>query len=344
MNSKKKISIIIANWNGKNHLTKCLKSLEEQTYGDFEVIVVDNGSQDGSTELIKREFKFVKLIEKKANFGFAKANNIGISKSAGEYIITLNNDIYADKKFIEALKTAADSSNSDIGMWAPKILSMEKPDEIDSIGGLLLYPDGIGKGRGRGEIDKGQYDHIQNILIPSACAAMYRRKMLLETGLFDEHFFAYCEDTDLGLRGRKIGWAAISVPSAIVHHHYSGTTGKYSVQKAYLVERNRQWVVLKNFPFPLIAKSPAFTIWRVIIQVYGMLICSGAGYSIMSEGGSKREVFMKLLSSYKDAFSLFPEMYRARKEILKKQRISDYEFLRVIEENRIRASELILKG
>ena len=128
------------------------------------------------------------------------ANNIGMRAATGRYVVLLNNDIKADEHFLEELVRAAESDEK-IGMAAPKILNFYEPQRIDSVGGLLLCADGIGRGRGRGELDQGQYDGLREGLLPSGCAALYRKEMLDEVGLLPEEFFAYCEDSDLGLRG-----------------------------------------------------------------------------------------------------------------------------------------------
>ena len=221
------VSVVIVNWNGLRFLDGCLSSLFNQSYQDFEVIMIDNGSADGSVEFVKSNFPRTVIIENKENLGFSAANNQGIKVARGKYIATQNNDTVADKNWLSNLVNLAESSESRVGMWAPKILSIKEPSKIDSVGGLIIYKDGIARGRGRGKEDKGQFDKVEEILFPSACSALYRKDMLDEVGYFDEDFFAYGEDTDLGLRGRLAGWKAFSAPNAIVYHHYSGSTGRY---------------------------------------------------------------------------------------------------------------------
>ena len=123
-------------------------------------------------------------------------------------------------------------------MFAPKILSLTDRKIIDNVG-QLLYADGLSRGRGRLEADRGQYDQEEEILLPSGCAMLLRRTMLADIGGFDEDLFAYCDDTDLGLRAQLAGWRCRSVPAAVVYHAYSATTSAYSPLKAFLVERNR---------------------------------------------------------------------------------------------------------
>ena len=135
-----------------------------------------------------------------------------------------------------------------VGMCASKILTYDDPRVIDSVG-LLLFRDGLGRGRGRLQRDVGAFNKPEDVLLPSGCAALYRRAMLDEIGLFDEAFFMYCEDVDLGLRGRVAGWRCRFVPDAVVRHRYSASAGRYSLRKVFLVERNRIWVMVKYFPW-----------------------------------------------------------------------------------------------
>src|SRR3989339_741316 len=194
-------SIVIVNFNGKEYLEKCLTSLKRQTYPNFEVIFVDNNSTDGSCDVIEQNFNdFVRLIKNPINRGFAKANNIGLRIANGKYIVVLNNDTLVDELWLENLIKAAELSK-DIGMCASKIYLAQEQGIIDSTG-INIYPDGIAKQRGWLEKDSKQYDDKNDVLLPSGCAALYRKEMLDQIGLFDEMFFAYCEDTDLGLRGR----------------------------------------------------------------------------------------------------------------------------------------------
>ena len=186
----KTISVIIANLNGEAYLPDCLQSLSNQTFRDFEVILVDNGSTDRSLDLLKKDFPWVKVISLQKNTGFAQGNNIGFAASSAQYVATLNNDTIADRSWLQALYEAAKTDRS-IGMVASKIFLGREGREIDSAG-MVLYPDGMSRQRGRGQEDNGQFDGIREVLFPSACAALYRHEMLKETGYFDEDFFLYC--------------------------------------------------------------------------------------------------------------------------------------------------------
>lgn len=340
--SAPKISIVIVNWNGIAFLKDCLESVHRQNYPYFEVIVVDNGSTDNSVTYIKAAFPKTIIIESKKNYGFAVGNNRGIKVAKGKYIVTLNNDTKLADDCITKLIHSAEDSEGSIGMWAPKILSMQDPHLIDSVGGLIIYPDCIAKGRGRLEKDMGQYDGLKEVLIPSACAALYRRKMLDQIGLFDEAFFSYCEDTDLGLRAKLFGWRTLSVPEAVIYHYYSGTAGKYTPFKAYLVERNHIWVALKNLPLRYLLLTPFYTIWRYIIQAYGITVAKGAGGKFTEESSSTKLLFI-LLRAYLGSVRKLPSMLFKRKHIQRMRTVPIKEFGECLKRYRLSAAELVLK-
>lgn len=336
------ISVVVVNWNGLKFLDKCLTSLYNQSHKDFEVILVDNGSTDGSVQFIRSRYQQVKVLENKSNMGFAAANNQGIKAARGKYIALLNNDTEVDKNWLENLIKKADASPRDVGMWACKILSLHNPTIIDSVGGLLISRCGIAKGRGRNEEDKRQYDRDEDVFIPSACASMYRKEMLNDVGLFDEDFFAYCEDTDLGFRARLAGWKTYSVSDAIVYHHYSGTTGKYTPMKAYLVERNHLWVAFKNFPFSMLAALPFATLWRYVVQIYAIAAKKGAG-SKYTEKFSKTSLFIALLKAYIDAIKGIPDTLRKRRSIQSKRKVSNKEIANWFKEYGLKIGELVFQ-
>jgi GT2 family glycosyltransferase len=338
--SRKLISVIIANLNGAAYLRGCLSSLAGQSFRDFEVIVVDNGSTDDSLRLIGREFPGVRVIALASNTGFARGNNIGIEASTAKYIATLNNDTIADREWLKSLFDAAEADER-VGMVASKILLGQEGRVMDSAG-MLLYPDGMTRQRGRGETDDGRFDELKEVLFPSACAALYRRAMLDETGLFDEDFFSYCEDADLGLRGRLAGWEAVFAPLAVVRHLYSGTAGKYSAFKAFHVERNRFSVLLKDLPLSYITLSPLYTAWRYAVQVYGLLSGKGS-VARFAEGSGKGEMIKVIIQAYREIIAGIPGCLRKRRRIRASRRIPAASYRRLLRRHRISAAELMLR-
>lgn len=335
-------SIIIANWNGERFLKKCLSSIRAQGFKDFEVILVDNGSVDNSLKLVREGFPEVKVIRNDENLGFALANNQGIMAAVGKYILTLNNDTELAPAFLTEMANAVKASGKTTGMWAARILSSESRDIIDSVGGLLVYPDGLAKGRGRLEKDTGQYDVLQEVFMPSACAGLYSKKMLDEVGLFDEDFFAYCEDTDLGFRARLAGWKTHNVPAAVVYHYYSGTGGRYTPFKAYLVERNHLWLAIKNMPFGMLARVPFYTLWRFMVQGYGVLTGKGAGGRFV-EGFSAFKLFSVLTKAYFDALRRLPRLLVKRRQVQRLRKATAGEIREWFKSYGISAVELVLK-
>jgi GT2 family glycosyltransferase len=317
------VSVIIVNWNGRDCLKDCLDSLRAQTFPDFEVILVDNGSTDGSVQYLRENYSgWVRVLSNPRNEGFSGGNNRGIRASLGKYVVLLNNDARADSRWLEEMVKAAEE-NPRAGMLACKIYLQGGARIIDNVG-HLMYRDGLNRGKGRLEPDRGQYEEIEEVFFPSGCAALYRRKMLDEVGLFDEDFFAYGDDTDLGFKGRLAGWKCLYVPKAVVHHRYSQSSGAYSPLKAFYAERNRVWIAVKYFPLSLLLESPFFTFLRFAFQGYGALAGRGAA-GRFSEAYSPGQLLHILLKAYLAAFRGLPGMWKKRREIKKYTRVSERE-------------------
>ncbi len=334
-------SVIIVNWNGKKHLEVCLGSLLRQSYLNFEIILVDNASTDGSIEFLKQNYSNrLKIMQNNENLGFAGGNNVGIKAANGKHILLLNNDTEVHEKWIEELVKVAEQDPS-VGMCASKILSFYNRNVID-VAGHLLYRDGLNRGRGRLEVDHDQYNRVEEVLFPSGCAALYRKKMLDEIGLFDESFFAYGDDTDIGLHGRIAGWKCMYVPTAIVYHKYSGSTSAYSPQKAFWVERNRLWILIKYFPLYMILISPFYTLIRFLMQGYGVITKKGAAGKFVSEYSSG-QLLLIVIRAYWAAMKGLPEMWRKRKDIKRLSKVTNKEFSMWLRQYGIGVKELSLK-
>lgn len=329
------VSIIVVNHNRAELLRECLESLCKQTYKLLEILVVDNGSSDHSRSVVENFSKAdVRFLPLNRNFGFAGANNLAIGQAKGQLVGLLNNDAVAHTSWIEKLVQVVESSESRVGMWASKILFFH--GNIIDKAGHVMYLDGQNRGRGTGEKDIGQYDSIEETLFPDGCAALYRKQMLEEIGGFDESFFAYGDDADLGIRGRWMGWKCLYVPDAIVYHRHSSTAGRFSVQKVYWVERNRFWLVVKNFPFPLLLLSPIFTLNRWIWNFLALIFGRGAAGNFR-RGASTSQLFMVLRRAYWDGFRQVKEMLQKRRVIRRSRRIPDLEFYRLLFRFRVSA-------
>jgi len=312
MRLRPKVSVVVLNWNGKKFLHNCFESIFNQTYKNYEVILVDNGSTDGSVEYVHNKFPIVKIVENKRNLGFAEGNNIGIRNASGNYIILLNNDIKLNKNFIRELVKVADS-NKRIGMVAPKIVYFDT-DNIDTIG-LRLFKSGLAW-------DTKDPSKANAVIAPCAGAALYKRKMLddikINNEYFDKDFFIYCEDLDLGLRAQARKWKYSYAPKAIIHHLHSATMGKHKDRSVYLSHRNNVWVIIKNFPTKVLIKN---FLWITLAQLATVLIYVRKG---------KTKIILK---SKIDAIKGLKKILKKRKKIQYKRKITEYEFQALLDKD-----------
>jgi hypothetical protein len=334
-----RVSVIVVNWNGRAYLERCLRSLAAQTLAAHEVVVVDNGSSDGSVDVL-RDRGAVRLVALPSNVGYGAALNAGMRVARGQYLLALNNDTELAPNCLHALVSAADR-HPNSGLFAPKILSADPPHRIDTVG-HLLYPDGLSRGRGRLEEDRGQYDHEDDLLLPSGCAVLLRRAMLADVGVFDEDLFAYCEDTDLGLRAQLAGWRCTAVPTAVVYHAYSASTAHYSPLKAFLVERNRAWVAAKCLPLPLLLLSPVFTLLRLSAQAYGALTHRGAAGRFAAEQ-SRGALLGVLVRALAAATTGLPHALRKRRVVQARRRVASAELRHWVTRHGMGLREIALK-
>jgi GT2 family glycosyltransferase len=334
-------SVIVLNWNGRHLLGECLESILSQNFHDFETIVVDNGSTDGSPDFLRERWNGkTELVSLASNMGFAGGNNAGIRIAKGKYVVLLNNDTEVDPGWLAALYRAI-LRHPGAGMFTPKILNYYRRDEIDNTG-HLIYPDGLARGHNRLEKDDGRFDEEKEALYPSGCAGVYKKEMLDGVGLLDETFFAYGEDVDLGLRARWAGWECFYVPDAIVHHKYSATTGTYSSRKAYLVERNRLWILFKNFPLRNILLSPFYTAYRYAMHFLGAVSGRGASGRFRKEH-SLRRLFGTIMRAEWAAILGIPRVLRHRMAIRRTRRINAAQFRSLLRRFSMSAGEIALK-
>jgi GT2 family glycosyltransferase len=334
-------SVIVLNWNGRHLLEECLESVLSQTFRDFETIVVDNGSEDGSIDLLQGKWKGdIKLVILASNIGFAGGNNAGMREAKGKYVILLNNDTAVDPGWLSALRRAI-SRHPEAGMFTPKILNYYRRDEIDNTG-HLIYPDGLARGHNRLEKNDGRFDKEREALYPSGCAGVYRKEMLDGIGLLDEMFFAYGEDVDLGLRARWAGWDCFYVPDAVVYHKYSATTGTYSPQKAFLAERNRIWILFGNFPLRDILVSPFYTAYRYAIHFLGAVSGKGASGQFTKRHSLWR-LFVTILRAEYAAVLGIPRVLRHRMTNRRNRRITVVQFRLLLRRFAMNAEEIALK-
>ncbi len=251
---------VIPNWNGKDLLGTCLDSLMGQTLAT-NIIVVDNGSTDGSQALIRKSYPTIKLIELDKNYGFAGGVNAGIKaaiQASADFVALFNNDAVADKDWLHHLvQTAQNSTNT--GITTSKIMRTDRK-HLDSTGDFYTIW-GFPFPRGRNELDKGQYDEQTDIFGASGGASLYSVKMLKQIGLFDEDFFAYFEDVDISFRAQLAGWKVQYAPKALVYHEVGATSSKMGNFSLYHSSKNFMLLYAKNMPSKLYIKYlPLFTL------------------------------------------------------------------------------------
>jgi len=335
------VSAIVVNYNGGEMLQDALGSLLAQTWPGLEVILVDNASTDGSVESAQRRFgDRIVTVRNPRNEGFAGGNNTGFAAARGDWMFLLNPDAVCDPEVIaELMRFAADKPN--VGQLACRVVRADQPNFFDSVG-LLLYPDGVSRSRGWQEKDQGQYDRAEEVLAPHGCACALRKTMLDEIGVFDEDFFCYFEDLDLGVRGQLAGWKCWYVPDARVRHVKSATAGNYSVFKAYHVERNRLYCLWKWMPRFLLLVAPLFTLNRYAMQGYAAHTHQGLSAEFVKEYSLMR-LFVLLIQARIAALYRLPRMLAKRKRIRKARKISVREWYGLISRFKLDAIELALK-
>lgn len=300
-------SVVIPNWNGKKFLNGCLDSLFRQTYGMLEVVIVDNGSKDGSVEFLNENYPSVKLVTFEHNTGFSYAVNAGIKASSGEFVALLNNDTIVDPEWLSELVKAM-IEHPEAGSVGCKMLAYDDVSLLDGAGDG--YRRGGLPGRiGHKERDTGRFDQPRYLLGACGGAALYRRSLFDDIGLFDEDYFAYLEDVDLGLRAQSAGYKCYYVPTSIVYHLGCGTTGSgYSPLVVRLSARNNWNTIVKNIPAPLLVKFlPHILFW----QLYYLAVVTIRG----------RQLVPWLKGTW-EAIRLLPRMLEKRREINARRKAS----------------------
>ncbi|MFQ5449707.1 MAG: glycosyltransferase family 2 protein [Nitrospinaceae bacterium] len=284
-----KVSVIVPNWNGIRFIGMCLDSLAASTFGAFEVIVVDNGSVDGSRELVEEEYPWVRLVKLPENMGFATACNRGIQAARGDYICLLNNDIEVEPGWITQLYEGMER-HPECGMGTTKMMFLDQRDTFYNTGDLF-HAWSSGGGRGQGEKDAGQYDREEYVFGACAGAGIYRRELFDTVGVFDEDFFIFAEDVDLNMRGQLQGFQAVYLPQAKVYHIGTATVGLYSDRYVYLCKRNDIYVLIKNLSLGMYFKY-FFTILKHQLADIKYFSYRGQGAVLLK---SKFAAMMKLV-------------------------------------------------
>jgi GT2 family glycosyltransferase len=335
------VTVVVVNYNRRDLLRNCLESLMRQQTIAIEIIVVDNGSDDGSVRMMEEHFQAssyypLRIIANPDNRGFCEANNQGFAVARGEFLALLNNDAEAVPQWVASLVEVF--ADPEVGMAASKVLVYEDSTRIDKVG-HLIYLDGQNRGRGTGERDQGQYDRMEEVLWPDGCAAMYRRSMIEQIGGFDEDFFAYADDAELGLRARIAGWRCLYVPAAVVRHHRGTTLGLRSTRRVELIERNRVLLVAKLFPWSLLWLNGVFYAIRMGAGLWAAL--RGKGEISRYPGWkNKIRVAMALLKGDWQAIRMLPRILRKRREVNRYRKLTPRQVRQLLLQYRISLKEL----
>lgn len=295
------VSVVILNFNGHHLLSACLSSLQRQTFKDFETILVDNGSKDGSADWVAASYPSVRLIRLSKNLGFSEGNNVGILASQGKFIALLNNDTEVDPEWLEHLYKHM-SSDDTIAACDSKVLYFDQRDTIWCVGGDYSA---AGAAFFRGQNSKSsEYQQPSDVFIAVACAAMYRRSVMEEIGLFDKDFFNGFEDVDWSFRARLRGYRIVNVPASCVYHKVSATTRhnneRYVEMYVYNGQRNVTAVFIKNMPNELLVRY-----WPLhLIYILGSMV-----YFI------KVGQLRAFLRAKQTLLKQWPDLWRKRKQI-----------------------------
>lgn len=331
------VSVVVATYEDVQFTSRCLASLEAQTYAPLEIILVDNGSHDDIAAHMAIEFPRCIILRNERNSGFAGGYNRGISEAKGRYVAILNNDAVADPAWIASMVEVAEC-HPGLGAVAALVVDGYRPDVLDSWG-LGIALDGMSRQVGTGRrVDEALPE--MEVLAASGCACLFDAGALAQVGLFDESFFAYCEDVDLALRLRWAGYKVLLAPSARVLHYHSMTAGRFSAQKVFWVERNHFWVALKNFPLPLLLLVPVTTLWRYALQLTAVLAHRGEVGEFSSQQGAGA-LAAAVLRAYISCLAGLPRVLRQRRAVMRSARVPWSAMLRMILRFRLSLSDVL---
>lgn len=296
------LSVIVVNWNGKYLLGECLSALRQQTFRDFETVLVDNGSEDGSVEYVRTQFPEAKVVPLPDNRGFTGGNIAGYEQARGDLIVLLNNDTEAHPQWLEEIHRAS-QSYPNAGSFASKMLYFDDRGRVENCG-FDLGIAGATVDLGRDEPDGPAWAQPRKVFGGCGGAVAYRRRMLEDIGFLDPDFFMIYEDVDLSFRAQLSGYECVYIPSAIVYHRYRVTIGKAPLRQVFYSQRNIEFVHLKNMPLGLILRSaPQRFAYEVGAAIY--FFRQGAGFTF--------------LRAKLDVLRCLPSILRKRREIQKKK-------------------------
>jgi GT2 family glycosyltransferase len=270
----KKVSIVILNWNCKEFLPRCIESVLNQTYKNIGLIIMDNNSTDGSVDMLKKRYPSLNIMVNSENLGFAKAHNIGVSNTNGDYYLPLNPDVELTPNYIEEMVKAIEIDEM-VGRVSGKIfLKSKNNNNIIYTTGHFIKKNGIVGNRGYGKLDEGQFSEIEEVFGVNGAAPLYKREMfedirLGEKEYFDELFFVYGDDIDLDWRAQLRGWKCLFTPYAVGYHEVTGSQGikDFQIQVEYI--KNKYIMCFKNaFALELFLSMLPRIITEMFVMVY----------------------------------------------------------------------------
>jgi GT2 family glycosyltransferase len=265
------VYVVVLNWNSYAYTLKCLRSLQELKYPNYRIILIDNGSTDDSEAILKAAFPALTVIQTGKNLGYAGGNNIGIDHalaSGADYIWLLNNDTEVDVHALSALVEALEA-NTQAGVAGSKIYSLEEPEILSYAGGVIDLWRGQVRHRGRGEVDREQYDLCQPTAFVTGCSLLIRSSTIRHCGMMDVGFFLYYEDLDWNLRIQKAGFSCLYVPESKLWHQEGGSLGRSLGKKmkpdvVYYIARNSLYFYEAHFP---VFQRLSASIWNLLSQL-----------------------------------------------------------------------------
>jgi len=302
-----KVTVVIVNWNGERFLDRCLAALTAQTVKPHEIILVDNASSDGSVAIVRR-YSAVQLMLAGQNTGFARGNNLAIAASSAEseWIALLNPDAYAEPRWLETLLLAV-KSHPECDVFGSKLVNAANPALLDGAGDAY-HISGLVWRMAHGAVAPPSGECEREVFSPCAAAALYRRSAVRELGGFDEDYFCYVEDVDLGFRLRLAGRRCLYVPQSVAHHVGSGTTGgQHSDFALYHGHRNLVWTFVKDMP--------GILFWLLLPLHLALNLASIAWFTLRGHGGV-------ILRAKRDAFLGLPNAWRKRRQVQQTRRVS----------------------
>ena len=332
------VSVIIPTCNKSELLKETVDAVLKQSYNDYEIVIVDNGSKDNTAQIIS-EYKIInkniKSVNLKDNLGFAIGFNRGYAASMGIYIVSLNNDAVPDKNWLfELVKTV--KSDKKAGMVASLNLFYHDSNIIEN-SGHLLFADGQNICRHRNKKLDSIVFKGNEVLSPSGSSSLYKREMFDELQGFDEDLYAFGEDFDLALRGWLMGWKALFSKDAVVKHKYSSTLGKYAKEKIFFIERNRILVSLKILPVSNLIIMPFFNLLR--LSGYLLLLFNKQG--TLSKTENSLSIFKTILSARFNSLYYLFSCYKKRRILYKDKKIDINSFKKLLKKHKASLREIL---